>query len=176
MHLPPSFTLLAALALTACSGCDEQSASASPSDAAPPPSASAPSKPAPSATASASASADKGEFKVLAMVFTSDVKNKEPADTLKAAKPGQRVWAHLTVRNRQSDTKQIVLAFKVNGAERSKMTLKVDPSWSFRTWGYVTLRDTDSTGTVVAEVRDDRGNVMTSALLPIKVDGAQPQP
>jgi hypothetical protein len=178
VHVPPSFTLLAALALTACSGCDEQTASAGAPDAgapdaAPPPSASAPAKPAPSA--SASASAEKGELKVLAMVFTSEVKQKEAVDKLDAAKPGQRVWVHLTMRNRTGDTKPIALVFKVNGTQRAKIDLKIDPSWSYRTWGYVTLRDADL-GELVAEVRDDSGTVMSSATLPIKGDGpAKPQ-
>jgi hypothetical protein len=165
-------TLAVLLALAGCSGCDER-ADASPAlDAAPPP---APPTSA-SAAPSGSASAEKGEFKILKMVFTSEVKNKEPADKLESAQPGQRVWAHLTMRNRTGEPRQIALVFKVNGEQRSRVDLKIEPSWSYRTWGYSTLRAGDTTGEVVVEIRDEGGAVVSTARLPIKGDApARPQ-
>jgi hypothetical protein len=173
------------LCAAALAGCDERASAGTPDAAAPPPTVSAkppndgaasgpkpraPSEPAaPSATSSAAPAAPAGEFKVLKLSFTSEVKNKEPTDALKSAEPGQRVYAHLTMRNRTDAQKPIRLAFLVGGVERTKIDLKVDPSWSYRTWGYVTLRAADA-GEVVAEVRDDTGNVMERARLPIKGD------
>lgn len=164
--------LLLALALA---GCDE-SAAASPPDAAPP-------KPTPTTTASsapsttalpgttvhpgATASPTSGELKVLKVVFTSAVKDKEPADKLDAAKAGQRVYAHATLRNRTDGPRPVVLAFLVDGATRTKIDLTVEQSFSFRTWGYVTLRDSDK-GDLVVEVRDAAGAVMERAKILIK--------
>ena len=55
-----------------------------------------------------------------------------------------------------------------------KVDLKVEPSWSYRTWGYSTLRAGDQTGELVVEVRDDAG-VISTARLPIsKLEPAKP--
>jgi hypothetical protein len=159
------------LAGAGCSGCDER-ADASPGDAAPPPPAPAPLASAAPA-ASSSASIEKGELRVLKAVFTSEVKNKEPAGALESAKPGQRVWAHLTVRNRGDAARTLTLVFKVGGAERSTVDLAIDPSWSFRTWGYVTLRKTD-VGEVRFEVKDEGGVILSSGTLPIKAGEGAP--
>lgn len=164
--------LLLALALA---GCDE-SAAASPPDAAPPkPTPTTTASPAPSTTAlpgttgrpGATASPTSGELKVLKVVFTSAVKDKEPADKLDAAKAGQRVYAHATLRNRTDGPRPVVLAFLVDGATRTKIDLTVEQSFSFRTWGYVTLRDSDK-GDLVVEVRDAAGSVMERAKILIK--------
>jgi len=112
---------------------------------------------------------------VLKSVFTSEVKNKEPADVLTSAKPGQRVWVHLTVRNRCAVTRTLSLVFQVGGAERSKVDLDIQPSWSFRTWGYVTLR-TGDTGKVDLAVKDEGGAVLVASTLPIKADEPAPSP
>ena len=58
-------------------------------------SASAPAPPPPRPT---SAPADHVELQKF--VLTSGVKSKDPVDDLTAAKPGQRVYGHVTVRNR----------------------------------------------------------------------------
>jgi hypothetical protein len=157
--------VLAHLAL-ACAGCDQRADASPAADAAAPPPAPAPTaRAAPSA--SGSAAAEKGEFKVLKAVFTSEVKNKEPTDNLKSAKPGQRAWVHLTLRNRGDAARTITLVFKVNGKERSTVDLKVEPSWSFRTWAYNTLRAGDK-GELGLEIRDDAGATMTTLSIPIK--------
>lgn len=160
--------ILAALVLA---GCDERASAGTP-DAAPPPPP--PPSAAPTAAAKPStgttAAPAAGELKVLKMVFTTEVKSKEPSDKLDFAKAGQRVYAHVTLRNRTGGEKPIVLAFLVGGAVRSKIDLDVADSWSYRTWGYVTLRDGD-TGDLVAEVRDGSGTVMERARIPIKPKG-----
>lgn len=162
--------ILAAAALAGClCGCDER-ASASTPDAAPPPAPTSSAAPAPKPSASATAGASSGELRVLKMVLTPGVKNKEPDGKLDAATAGQRVYAHLTVRNRTDGPRPIVLAFLVGDKERSKVDLNVAQSWSFRTWGYVTLKDGDS-GELTVEVRDGSGDVMERVKVPIKPAG-----
>ena len=168
--------LLLAVAALPC--CDER-ADASTPDAAPTghdggrPQAPGPTSSARPPTAP-SAKSTAGELKVLKMVLTSEVKKKEPVDKLDSAAPGQRVWAHVTMRNRTDAAKPIALAFLVGGSERAKIDLDVAPSWSYRTWGYVTLRPSDA-GELVAEVRDASGTVMERARVPIKGAPAKPQ-
>ncbi len=166
--MPSPLAALAVLVSLAslCAGCDESAHADAPDAAAP--SAQAPTTPAPARPQpSASASPEKGELSVLKLVFTSEIKNKGPADVLKAAAPGQRVWAHLTVRNRGAEARTITLVFKVNGKERSRVDLKVEPSWSFRTWGYTTLRGSDAGGLSV-EVVDDSSATLVTGGLPIR--------
>jgi hypothetical protein len=163
--------LALALALAGLPGCDDKAHAGQPDAEAPPPSAPSvrpPSPPAP--PASSSPPAEKPPLQILKLVFTSEVKNKEAVDKLERAQPGQRVYVHLTARNRGSEARPITMAFKVNGDARSKVDLKVDPSWSYRTWGYNTLRASDQTGELTVEVRDDTGAVITTARLPIKAD------
>jgi hypothetical protein len=107
-----------------------------------------------------------GELTVLKLVFASDVKDKEPVDRLNLAEPGQRVWAHLTMRNRGAVPRAITVVFRVNGEMRSKVDLQVDPSWSYRTWAYNTLRKEDS-GVLVVEIVDGEGTVVHASRLPI---------
>jgi hypothetical protein len=175
----------AVIAGLAClSGCDRSASAGPPGASAGPPDAAAPTPPAssgrtapPAPPSSGSAAPEKPQLQVLKLVFTSEVKNKEPVDKLERAQPGQRVYAHLTLRNRGAEARPITLAFKVNGEARSKVDLKVDPSWSFRTWGYNTLRASDLTGELSLEVRDDTGAVLTTARLPIRTDPpAKPLP
>jgi hypothetical protein len=172
--MPLRSTVLIAAAVLA--GCDARASASTPEDAAPPPpTATASAKPPPAPSATGAPAAPAGELKILKMVFTSQVKNKEPVDKLDAAQGGQRVYVHVTARNRTDATRPLALVFLVGGVERTKIDLKVDPSWSYRTWGYVTLRAGD-TGELVAEVRDESGTVMERARLPIKGGGpAKPQ-
>lgn len=108
------------------------------------------------------------EMKLLKMTLASGVRDKEPIDKLASAKPGQRVWAHVTLRNRTGFAREIDLVFRVDGKERSRVTLTVEHSWSFRTWGYVTLRSTDTTGDVTVTVVNDSGDELATAKIPIK--------
>jgi hypothetical protein len=117
---------------------------------------------------SSEAAADKAPLQVLKVAFTSEVKNKEAVDKLDHAEPGQRVWVHLTIRNRGEDVRPISVAFRVNDEQRSKVDLKVEPSWSFRTWAYNTLRAGDVSGDLAVDVRDANGTLITSVHIPIK--------
>ena len=119
--------------------------------------------------ASASAAAPTPPIQVLKLTLTSEVKQKEPVDELKDAGPGQRVWAHLAIRNRASDARRVSVVFKVDGEERSTVDLQIASSWAYRTWAYNTLRASDKSGELTVEVRDDGGAVIGSAKLPIKV-------
>jgi hypothetical protein len=132
--------------------------------------ASDPASPRPSPSASASASEDDApaSLQILKFAFTSNIRDKEPADKLDAAKPGQRVYAHVTFRNRTGSSREVDLVFRVNGKERSRVPLEVASSWSYRTWGYVTLRPADSSGEIVVTVVDDTGEEIKAARLPIK--------
>jgi hypothetical protein len=170
-----SLLLLAGLAV-ASAGCDRRANAstldAGASDASAP---SASSRAAP--TASASASPEKQPLQLLKFVFTSDVKNKDPVDRISSAQPGQRVWVHLTLRNRGNDIRPITVFFRVNNEQRSKVDLRVEPSWSYRTFAYNTLRTSDLTGELAVEVRDDAGATITTQRLPIRPsDSGKPVP
>lgn len=132
---------------------------------------------APSATAaarpSATASAAVAPLQVLRLTLTSEVKQKEPVDELKEAGPGQRVWVHLTLRNRAPEAKRVSVVFKVDGEERSTVDLQVASSWSFRTWAYNTLRAGDKSGELTVEVRNDASEVIGQARLPIRASAAK---
>ena len=88
--------------------------------------------------------------------LTSAVKNKDPVDQLDSAKPGQRVYGHLTVRNRTAGPQRVSVSFRVNDDERSMVDLTIEKSWSWRTWAYVTLRKDDK-GELTVHVFDDHG-------------------
>ncbi len=140
--------------------------------------ASATSSPAPAvasaaARPSATAAAATPALQVLRLTLTSEVKQKEPVDELKEAGPGQRVWAHLALRNRSPDARRVSVTFKVDGDERSTVDLQVASSWSFRTWAYNTLRAGDKSGELTVEVRDDAGSIIGQAKLPIKATAAK---
>ncbi len=100
-------------------------------------------------------------------VLTSAVKSKEPSDLLDAAKPGQRVYGHLTVRNRTDGPKRVSLSFRINGDERTLVDLTIEKSWSWRTWGYVTLRKEDK-GELTVHVFDDHGAELGTQSIPIR--------
>jgi hypothetical protein len=129
------------------------------------PAGSSSSKPRPTDPAEAE---DQAEMRLLKLTLAPGVRDKEPVSKLEAAKPGQRVWAHVTLRNRTGFAREIDLVFRVNGKERSRVTLNVESSWSFRTWGYVTLRPGDVSGDVSVSVVSDSGEEIGAAKVPIK--------
>jgi hypothetical protein len=95
------------------------------------------------------------------------VKAKDPVDDLDAAKPGQRVYGHVTIRNRTAGSKRVTLSFRVNGDERSMVDLDIEKSWSWRSWAYVTLRKEDK-GELTVHVFDDHGAEMATKSIPIR--------
>lgn len=176
---PTALFASAALLLLAC---DDPAPASTPAHAASaaivtttastPPSAATTIAPA-AARPSATASATTPSLQMLRLTLTSEVKQKEPVDELKEAGPGQRVWAHVTLRNRAPEARRVSLVFKVDGDERSTVDLQIASSWSFRTWAYNTLRAGDKSGELTVEVRDDAGAVLGQARLPIKATSAK---
>jgi hypothetical protein len=165
---PTALFALAALLVLACDDPPSTSA-ATPASAAPivAPIASATARP------TASAAAPTPPLQVLKLTLTSEVKQKEPVDELKEAGPGQRVWAHLALRNRAPEARRVSVTFKVDGEERSTVDLQIASSWSYRTWAYNTLRAGDKSGELTVEVRDDASNLIGQARLPIKATAAK---
>ena len=106
-------------------------------------------------------------LELLGLTITSAVEKKEPVDKLKAATPGTRVYAHLKLRNRSNESRTVHVDFLVNGKLRTPLKLEVEPSWSFRTWGYNTLQASD-TGELEVQVYDDAGAVLEKVKLPIQ--------
>ena len=129
----------------------------------------------PSARSSAPSSAEAAAeeelstrpVELLKLRLTSAVKAKEPVDTLEHAKPGERVYAHLTVRNRTGRARKVHVVFRVGGKERSATDLEVSESWSWRTWAFVTLRADEKPGKLEVEISDDEGLPLGEAALPI---------
>jgi hypothetical protein len=103
-------------------------------------------------------------LQLLRMTLAGAIEGKDPKDRLEAARPGQRVYAHLRMRNRSGRDRCVRVRFRVKGEERTLVTLKVGHSWSWRTWAYATLRD-DDRGRLDIEVVDDQGaTIATKAL------------
>lgn len=131
--------------------------------------------PRPSARSSAPSSAEAAAeeelstrpVEILKLRLTSGVKAKDPVDTLEHAKPGERVYAHLTVRNRTGRPRKVHVVFRIGGKERSATDLEVSESWSWRTWAFVTLRADEKPGKLEVEISDDEGLPLGEASLPI---------
>lgn len=95
-------------------------------------------------------------LQLLRFVFASGIERRDPKDKLYIARPGKRVYAHLTVRNRSKRERCLHLEFRVNNKKRSRVTLKVGKSWSWRTWAYNTTRP-DDRGPLRLVITDDQG-------------------
>jgi len=117
---------------------------------------------------------------LLRFSFATDVRHKEPTDELQQAQPGDRVYAHVAIRNRTGHPRRIHLDFSVNGKERTQLDLEVEHSWSFRTWGYNTILDTDDVGELRLRLTNEAGELLSDERLPIgrkrKVGPAKPPP
>ncbi|MBK9260876.1 MAG: DUF2914 domain-containing protein [Polyangiaceae bacterium] len=152
-------------------GCEERSAdgapavptSSAPADAAAPSGTGSSAQPAPPAPPPRT----RVPIELLELTITSGVEKKEPVDKLKAAAPGTRVYAHLKMRNRSSETRAVHVDFLINGKLRTPLKLNIEPSWSFRTWGYNTLQASDS-GELEVQVYDDAGTTLERVKLPIR--------
>lgn len=106
-------------------------------------------------------------MELLRFRFTSGVEGREPKDELREARPGQRVYAFLALRNRTGRDRKITLAWTVDGAPRTTLDLEIDESWQYRTWGYNTVAPTDR-GALRLEVTDDAGHPIVERELPIR--------
>ena len=118
-------------------------------------------------TPSSTTPAPKPPLEILKFRFADGVRGKDPKTELSSAAPGQRVWAHLTLRNKGSEKRGVTVVFRVNGDKRTTLELVVEPSLSFRTWGYNTLRDSDA-GELSVEATDDVGTTLVSEKIPIR--------
>jgi hypothetical protein len=163
----PEGTLLAgsvacALAAACGEGARDAPSAPPPSVAAPP----APSSPAPISPSAVEAELETAPVELLKFQFTSAVKDREPVDRLEVARPGSRVYAHLTLRNRTGRDRGVHVEFLIEGKKRTELDLPVKESWSFRTWGYNTLQAKDR-GALVVSVTDDEGHPLGDFTLPI---------
>lgn len=124
----------------------------------------------PSAPPPSSADEDETSTRPLELLshqLTSGVKARAPIDRLSRVEPGERVYVFLTVRNRSGRTRQVHVEFRVNGALRTVKDLDVAESWSFRTWAYNTVLETDKPGKLAVDVTDDEGHPLLEESLPI---------
>lgn len=165
---PALLAAAATLLLVACGDPAKQGSSAGA-----PPASSSSSSPPPARSAAAPATTSKPAappadgVELQKLTLTSGVKSKDPVDKLDAAKPGQRVYGHLTVRNRTSGPQRVSVSFRVNDDERAMVDLTVEKSWSWRTWAYVTLRKDDK-GELTVHAFDDHGAELGKESIPIK--------
>jgi hypothetical protein len=171
----PGRAALATVTSLALAGCDPAPASkpsasvatATATAVAPAPAGSAPASVTGGGSRGASPAASaNAPLEVLRLRLTSAIKDKEPVDDLTRAEPGKRVWAHVTARNRGAGKAGVQLVFRVDGDVRTTVDLDVDRSWSYRTWGYVTLRP-DDRGELEVEVIGDGEQALAEATLPI---------
>jgi len=110
--------------------------------------------------------ADLKPMQVLSMTFTSGIEGKDPQDKLHIARPGQRVYAHLKMRNRSGRKRCLDVTFRVAGKKRTQVRLKIGESWSWRTWAYNTLRSDDRQPLEMTIV-DDQGALVFKKTLPV---------
>lgn len=109
---------------------------------------------------------DLKPMEVLRFTFASGLEGKDPKDRLASARAGQRVYAHLTMRNRSGRKRCLHLTFRVGGKKRTEVTLKIGESWSWRTWAYNTVK-ADDTGPLELTIEDDQGQVVLQKELPV---------
>ena len=110
---------------------------------------------------------DLKPLQLLRFTFAASVEDRNPVGKLHVARPGQRVWAHLRVRNRSGRDRCVHVSFRIGARVRTELDLKVGESWNWRTWAYATLRPTDTSGALEFEAMDDQGNLLVKKRLPI---------
>lgn len=105
-------------------------------------------------------------LQLLRFAFASGLEGKDPRDKLSVARPAQRIYTHLTLRNRSGEKRCVTIELSVGGQTRTTLVQSIGVSWSWRTWAYNTLRD-DDRGKLEAVVRDDQGNELARRELAI---------
>ncbi len=105
-------------------------------------------------------------LQVLLFRWTSGIENKDPKDRLYVARPGQRVYAHLRVRNRSGTKRCLKLVFRVGEEKRTEVTLKIGESWNWRTWAYNTVKREDRKPLHLT-IHDDQGALVLDQKLPV---------
>lgn len=106
-------------------------------------------------------------LEVLRFQFTSGTKNREPVDKLWRARPGERVYAYVALRNRSGRERKVHVTFRVNGKTRTEVDLDVAESWSYRTWAYNTILKTDKPGKLEVFITDEGHDMLVEQSLPI---------
>lgn len=99
--------------------------------------------------------------------FTSAVKGREPVDRLWRARPGERVYAYVALRNRSGRPRKVLVSFRVNGKVRTEKELEVAESWNYRTWAYNTVKKDDKPGKLEVFITDEGHDVLVEESLPI---------
>jgi hypothetical protein len=120
------------------------------------------------AVAMAEDEASTKPVELLALKIASDVKNKEPVDAIDATAVGERVYAHVTIRNRTGRPRGVVITFTVEGVERARVPLEIGESWSWRTWGYATMRAADAGKTLTISLDDEAGHPLAERTLKVR--------
>ena len=105
-------------------------------------------------------------MQVLLFRWTSGIENKDPKDRLYVARPGQRVYAHLRMRNRSGTERCLKLVFRVGDEKRTEVTLRIGESWNWRTWAYNTLKREDRKPLRLT-IHDDQGALILDERLPV---------
>jgi hypothetical protein len=105
-------------------------------------------------------------MELLKFTFADGVDGRDPRRKLEVARAGQRVFAHLTLRNRSGRDRCVHLTFRVGGKKRTTVTLKIGESWSWRTYAYNTLRGDDNKPLELT-VTDDQNAVILREQLAI---------
>ncbi len=161
-------------ALCVCLGCGDPPAPAPSAASGPDPASSAQAPLAPTADATAAASAASADdetstrpLELLKLVLTTEIKGRDPGAPISSAKPGQKVYAHVTVRNRSGGPRKVTVAFKVGGEKRTTVDLFVEESWAWRTWAYNTVLPRDAGKKIEIEVTDDAGHPLFEGSLPV---------
>ena len=105
-------------------------------------------------------------MQVLRFTWASGVEGRDPKDRLYIARPGQRVFAHMRIRNRSGRKRCLKATFRVGGKKRTEVTLNIGKSWNWRTWAYNTVRSDDK-GPLHLRIADDQGNVVLDKKLAV---------
>ncbi len=105
-------------------------------------------------------------MQLLRFTFSDGVEGKDPSSKIAVAKAGQRVYAHLTMRNRSGRKRCLHLTFRVGGKKRTSVTLEIGKSWEWRTYAYNTLRGDDNRPLELT-VTDDQGALVLKKLLAV---------
>lgn len=107
-----------------------------------------------------------GPMLLLKFKWTSGIEGRAPRDKLNIARPGQRVYAHMHIRNRSGRKRCLRLTFRVGGKVRTKITLEIGKSWNWRTWAYNTIKSDDKGPLHLIGV-DDQGRKLIDKMLAV---------
>jgi hypothetical protein len=105
-------------------------------------------------------------MQLLQFRWTSGLKGKQPKDKLYVARPGQRVYAHLKIRNRSGRKRCLKFVFRVGKKKRTEVTVRIGKSWNWRTWAYNTIKSSDR-APLHLTITDDQGKTIVDQRLAV---------